>query len=148
MQTTGVNTLSEQNKALARQFVEHMGAQNIEAAIALLGDAWVDHAVGPGIPLGIEGAKAFFAIIWAAFPELQVTIEDMIAEGDKVVTCLRVAGVNRGPLLGMPATGKHATWSVTAIYRVVDGKLVEHWANCDDLGMMQQLGLIPPPKAQ
>lgn len=135
-----------QNKALARQFVERMVAQDAAAVVALLADNWVDHAAGPGIPPGIEGTKAFFALIWAAFPDLQITIEDMIAEGDKVVLRLRVAGANRGPLMGMPATGKHATWSVTDIHRIVDGKLVEHWSTSDDLGMMQQLGLIPPPQ--
>lgn len=146
MQADQTNTRLVQNKTIARQFVERLVAQNPETVVTLLADEWVDHSRGPGLPSGVDGAKAFFAMIWSAFPDLQITIEDVIAEGDKVVMRLRAAGVNHGSLMGMPATGKSATWSVMDIHRIVDGKLVEHWCNSDDLGMMQQLGLIPPPQ--
>ena len=138
-------TLIEQNKALARRFVERINAGDIEGAFALTAADWIDHAATPGSPAGVAGGKALFTMLVAAFPDLQTTIEDLIAEDDKVVARLHVAGANRGPLLGMPATGKTAAISVIDIHRIVDGKFVEHWSNSDDLGMMQQLGLIPPP---
>ncbi len=140
-----VQTLEEQNKSLARRFVERINARDIEGAFALAAAGWIDHAATPGSPAGVAGGKALFTMLAAAFPDLQTTIEDLIAEGDKVVARLHVTGTNRGSLLGMPATGKSVVISVIDIHRIVDGKFVEHWSNSDDLGMMQQLGLIPPP---
>jgi len=146
MQTSQTNPQLVQNKALAREFVERLVAQNSETLVTLLADHWIDHRMAPGLPSGRDGTKAFFALLWTAFPDLQLTIEDAIAEGDKVAMRLQAAGVNQGSLMGLPATGKYAAWSVMNIHRIVDGKLVEHWWNSDDLSMMQQLGLIPPPQ--
>jgi predicted ester cyclase len=80
-----------------------------------------------------------------AFPDLHHTIEDMIAEGDRVVTRLTAEGSNTGQFYGMPATGKPVRVSEIAIFRIADGKIVEQWPQSDALGMMQQLGMIPTP---
>lgn len=74
------------------------------------------------------------------------TVEDMIAEGDKVAARATASGTHQGDFLGIPPTGKHATWSEIHIGRVVDGKFVEHWANSDQLGLLQQLGVVPTPE--
>jgi predicted ester cyclase len=81
-----------------------------------------------------------------AFPDLNITIEDQIAEGDKVVTRWVGRGTQQGELQGIPPTGKQATTSGIAIDRIVSGKLVETWDQFDALGMMQQLGVVPTPE--
>jgi predicted ester cyclase len=82
---------------------------------------------------------------FTAFPDLHFTVEVMIAEGDKVVARLTVSATHKGDFMGIPATGKHATISVTDINHVANGQSVEHWSDMDTLGLMQQLGVIPAP---
>jgi steroid delta-isomerase-like uncharacterized protein len=94
----------------------------------------------------VASFKAFTQAFRAAFPDLHYTIDDMLAEGDKVVVHATVSGTHQGAFMGMPATGKSATWSEIHIARMNDGKVVEHWVNQDRMGMLQQLGLIPAPK--
>jgi predicted ester cyclase len=89
--------------------------------------------------------KAFATAVRAAFPDFHYTVEDEIAEGDKYVVRLTARGTMQGAFLGMPATGKQATWTEVHVARVVGGKLAEHWACIDQLGMLQQLGVIPAP---
>jgi steroid delta-isomerase-like uncharacterized protein len=98
----------------------------------------------PGLPPGPAGLKPIIAGFRAAFPDLQVTVEDQIAEGDKVVTRYTMRGTHQGAFMGLPPTGKHVTVSGIQIERVVQGQIVEHWRKSDDLGMMQQLGAVPP----
>ncbi len=135
----------EQNKAIVRKYGELMNAQDIEGALAHFGPGFVDHAVRPGTPPGIEGARMFFNMLFTAFPDLHGTIEDIIAEGDKVVDRMTCEGTHQGVFMGAPPTGKRVKWSFIDINRIVDGKVVEHWAEVDTMGMMQQLGLVPPP---
>jgi predicted ester cyclase len=80
-----------------------------------------------------------------AFPNIHVTIEDQIAEGDKVVTRWTGHGTHQGELMGIPPTNKAVTVTGIAIDRIVAGKIVEHWENFDQLGMLVQLGVVPPP---
>ena len=81
----------------------------------------------------------------SAFPDLQMNVEDMIAEGDKVVARVRMSGTHQGEFMGIDPTGNRVEISGIDILRVADGKIVEHWGNFDDLGMMQQLGVIEQP---
>ena len=83
-------------------------------------------------------------IFRTAFPDFHYTVEDEIAEGDKVVVRLTARGTQNGSFLGMPPSGKQATWSEIHIARMSSGKVVEHWVESDTLGMLQQLGVIPP----
>ena len=107
----------------------------------------VDHTPLPGIPPGAEGVKQlFFGLYKTAFPDLRAEVYDMIAEGEMVVTRKAFRGNHLGPLMGIPATGKDVTIGVIDIVRVRDGKIVEHWAIVDQLGLMQQLGVVPAPQ--
>lgn len=133
-------------KILANRFVEEViNTGNLDRADEFFTTDYVDHAAPPGLPPGTAGLKAFFGMFRAAFPDLHYTLEDTIAEGDKVVQRFTARGTMQGPFLGMPATGKRAIWSEIHIVREAGGKFVEHWASVDQLGMFQQLGLAPAP---
>ncbi len=97
------------------------------------------------MPPGLDGTKQALTMWRAAFPDLTVTAEEMIAEGDKVAVRTVVRGTNSGEFMGMPATGKQVTMTGIEILRIADGKVVERWGELDMMGMMQQLGVIPPP---
>jgi ketosteroid isomerase-like protein len=100
----------------------------------------------PALAPGREGLKQAFQIFWEATPGYHV-IEDQVAEGDKVVTRLTVYGAHEGDLPGIPKTGNKMEMTAVAIHRIADGKIAEHWSNTDELGLMQQLGVIPEPEA-
>jgi steroid delta-isomerase-like uncharacterized protein len=137
---------TEENKALVRRFWDELNKGNIDAMIEMIAPNAEDHSLPPGFPAGREGVRQLIAMYLGGFPDLHFTIEDMIAEGDKVVSRITNSGTNTGEFMGMPATGKTMTVSGIDIIRVGDdGKLAEHWSNGDDLGMMQQLGIIPMP---
>jgi len=89
--------------------------------------------------------KQFVSMYLTAYPDTHFTIEDQIAEGDTVVTRWTARGTHKGPLMGIPPTGKQVTVTGISIGRVVNGKTVEGWSNYDTLGMMQQLGVVPAP---
>lgn len=135
----------EQNKAVFCRIFEEVYNQRNLAAIedvyhpdyALLNAAMPDVS-------GIEAVKQFVAGYLAAFPDMHYTIDDVIAEGDKVVVRWTATGTHQGEMMGIPATGKQVTVSGISIARIVDGKVKEDVSNHDALGMMQQLGVIPP----
>jgi predicted ester cyclase len=85
-------------------------------------------------------------MLWAGFPDVQTTILDTIAEGDKVVFRASTEGTHTGPFMGIPPTGKRAKWTFVDIMRIADGKLVEEWVETDMMSLMQQLGMVPPPR--
>jgi steroid delta-isomerase-like uncharacterized protein len=94
---------------------------------------------------GREAYKQFILMYFTAFPDAYVTIEDMIAEGDKVAWRYTATGTHQGDLFGIPPTGKSASVPGLVILRYAGGKVAEQWVNFDALGLMQQLGVIPPP---
>ncbi len=108
-----------------------------------LTDDYVDHTLPPGVPTGVEGFTQMIAMFKGAFPDLRVTVDDMIAEGDKVVMRGTNSATHKGDLMGIPASGKPINFSEVHIVRLVDGKLAEHWAVEDQMTMMQQIGAIP-----
>ncbi|MEK7324778.1 MAG: ester cyclase [Chloroflexota bacterium] len=136
---------TEQNKAVAMRTVEAINAGDMSLFESLLAPDAVEHAVPPGMPPTRETAKQFVTMLRAAFPDSHYHVDDVIAEGDRVVQRVTCHGTMKGEFLGMPATGKSATWTEMHIVRVANGKIVEHWANVDQLGMLQQLGLAPAP---
>lgn len=85
-------------------------------------------------------------MLLSAFPDLMVTVEDLIAEGDRVVDRLKLEGTHRGVFLGAPPTERCVTWAFINIYRIENGKVADLWGEGDHLGLMQQIGLIPPPQ--
>jgi predicted ester cyclase len=136
------------NQANMRRIPEEMfNKGNLAVADEVIAADYVEHVTGlpPDFPSGVEGLKQVATMIRAAFPDFHYTIEDEIAEGDKVVQRLTARGTNTGQLFGMPPSGKQATWTEIHICRCMNGKLVEHWANIDQLGQLQQLGVIPAP---
>ena len=134
------------NKALMRRWVEALNNGTWrEAADVVYTTTFVLHdpMAPPGL-VGPQGVKDYLYDPWfAAFPDAQFTIEDLIAEGDKVVGRATLRGTHRGALMGIAPTGKHVTVTGIAIYRVEEGKIAEMWDNSDILGLMQQLGAIP-----
>jgi steroid delta-isomerase-like uncharacterized protein len=136
----------EANKALVRRFYEEIFNQkNMDALDALLPSDAVDHALPPGMPAGREGVRQFIGMYLTAFPDMRVTLEDLLAEGDKVVVRTTYRGTHQAELMGIPATGKQVTVTSIEILRCAGDQLAEHWAAVDQLGMLQQLGVIPPP---
>lgn len=135
---------TEENKALMSRIYEVFNKKKLTALDELIDPHAVDHSAPPGMPGGIEGARQFAGMLLTAFPDLHFTVEDMIAEGNKVVARLTMRGTQQGEFLGISPTGKHVTVTGIEIVYIVGGKIVEHWNNYDDLGLMQQLGAIPP----
>jgi steroid delta-isomerase-like uncharacterized protein len=139
---------AEQNKASSRRIIEEVWNKGKLDLIDELTDPncvvhQADGAGGNDIS-GREELKRFAKMYLAAFPDLRFTVEDQVAEGDKVVTRWSSEGTHKGELMGIPPTGKHAT-GVTGITidRYSGGKFVESWGNWDTLGLMQKLGVIP-----
>ena len=136
---------TDQNKKIAERLPIEISKGNIAVFDEVVAPNAVDHAVPPGMPPTLEGAKQFFTAFLTAFPDLKYTIEDTIAEGDYVVQRVTGTGTMKGSFQGMPPSGKRVTWSEMHIVRFANGKVVEHWANVDQLGMLTQLGFIQPP---
>ena len=104
------------------------------------------HVSGAPDPLTLEGFKQFGRVFLSAFPGGTSTIEDVIAEGDKVVSRITYRGTHTRDMMGIPPTGKSVTVPETIIDQFADGKIVESWRLFDQMGMMQQLGVIPAPR--
>jgi predicted ester cyclase len=138
---------TEENKAAFRRIPEEViSTGNLELADTLIAADYVEHVpLPPGIPPGLAGFKAFFTALRAAFPDLHYTLEAVVAEGGLVAGHATVRGTHRGEFMGILPTGKRVVWTETHVGRFADGKLVEHWANLDQLGLLQQLGAIPAP---
>jgi len=114
----------------------------------LVAKDFVEHVpLPPGMPEGTEGLRAFVQAIRAAFPDFRYSIKLQLRDGDMHVGYIQASGTMSGDFMGMPASGKAATWDEVHIGRYSGGKLVEHWAVVDQLGMLQQLGFAPVPGA-
>jgi steroid delta-isomerase-like uncharacterized protein len=128
-------------KALVQAFVEDVQNKgNIDATGDYIAADLVDHSNLPGLPDGLEGAKAIFSMIRAGFPDHDAVIHDQVAEGDKVVTRKSFTGTHDGEFLGVPPTGRRVTIEVIDIVRVANGRIVEHWNTVNLLGALQQMG--------
>ena len=141
--------MSEKNKTLvARIPLEAFNQGKLEVIDEVIADNSVEHApVPPGMPSGKEGLKLLVKALRSAFPDLNLTLDLEIADGDLVVHRVISTGTMKGEFAGMPPSGKKATWEAIHITRVKGDKIVEHWGVQDQLGMLQQLGFIPTPEA-
>ena len=138
--------LSETNKTVSRRFFDEVfskGKLNVLDEIVAKDHVNKGPGTLPGLPTGPEGAKQLITVYRNAFPDLHFTIDEQIAEGDKVVTRWTAHGTNKGELLGMPATDRSSTVTGMAVDRIANGKIAESWGIFDQFGMMQQLGVIP-----
>jgi predicted ester cyclase len=132
---------TEENKALSRRVIEEIfNKQNLALADELIDANFIDHGMGFKGP---EGFKQFVTTFITGFPDIRLTIDDMVAEGDKVALRLTAQGTHKGDFMGIAPTGKHITASGILIQRIANNKCVEGWLVNDNLGMMQQLGVVP-----
>jgi steroid delta-isomerase-like uncharacterized protein len=135
---------TELNKSVIRRFVEEVqNKKNWDVYDELNDPEFVNHSAPPGIPSDREGGKIYLAAFLNAFPDCRFTVDDMIAEGDQVVTKKTFTGTHEAEFAGIPPTGKRVTLQFVDIMRVRDGRIVEHWLSMDQLSFMQQLGVIP-----
>jgi steroid delta-isomerase-like uncharacterized protein len=137
--------MSEENKASTREFYDGINRGDYAVVESLVADDFVDHEEIPGIPPNRDGVRQFFETMHSAFSGFRVNVEDMIAEGDKVVVRATIQGTHTGEFLGIPATNKQVNVPVVDIVRVRDGKAVEHWGVTDMGALMVQLGVVQPP---
>jgi predicted ester cyclase len=111
----------------------------------LLATDFVERSAQPGVSPTRVGFKQNLIALKTAFPDLHYVIEDSIETGDRIVHRLTASGTMKGDFMGVPATGKRATWTEIHIGRVANGRLAEHWGLVDQLGMLVQLGVVPAP---
>ena len=141
---------TEDNKELCRRFFEDVfNKLDQNTATEIISPSFVTHH--PAYPAGIhgiEGVNRVIATFRVGLPDLQYTIQDMIAEGDKVVVRWIAHGTHQGTFLGIPPTGKKVAATGIDIFRIAFGKLEEAWVNSDILGLLQQIGAIPPMGGQ
>jgi predicted ester cyclase len=142
---------TEENKALIRLYYQEIdaAAKNNRGASFLddfVTPNFVNHNPPPDFTSDLEGLKQANDHFLAATPDGYHVVEDMIAEGDKVVTRLSAYGTQTGELFGIPPTDKRFSMTGIAIHRIENGKIVEHWSELDNLGVLQQLGVVPTPE--
>ena len=134
----------EENKALVSRFNEEVfGKRNLAAIDEYITPDQIDHSLPSSLPNTREGTRQAIAMTLKAFPDLNFQVEDMIADGDKVVTRYITRGTQQGPFGPIPPTRKRVAVSGIVVTRIADGKIVEQWGLDDRLAMLQQLGLIP-----
>ena len=137
--------MSEQNKKIARRmFEEGEGQGNLAVIDELIANDFVNHTPF-GEMHGQEPARQFILMLRQGFPDLEVTVEDQVAEGDRVATRWTARGTHQGEFQGVPPTGNPMEISGIAVARLANGKVIEQWANPNLLSLMQQIGAVPMP---
>jgi len=137
----------EDNKAVIRRWIEAYNNRDMQAEADVLAPGYVAHVpAAPGPLEGLEAWRKFTAPFVEAFPDLRLTVEDILSEGDKVAARVAFHGTHRGEFQGIAPTVKEVAFSSIEVNRVVGGKVEEHWVELDLLGLMQQLGAIAEPE--
>lgn len=133
-----------ENKAIVRRYQEAYNTNNLNALDEVVSADFVSHSLMAGLPTGLAGGNIAHHMAMAAMPDYSVTIEELIAEGDKVVARFTLTGTHTGAeFLGLPPSGRQINVTGISIFRIADGKISEHWANEDALALLQQLGAMP-----
>jgi steroid delta-isomerase-like uncharacterized protein len=135
--------MSEKNKAVMRRWFDMYNHGDVDIADEIFNPTWFDHATGRS--KGIDDVKDNVRRARAAFPDLQATVKDMVAEEDRVAACYTWTGTHQGEFMGIAPTGKKTTTVAFTIRRIVDGKIIEHWMLGDNLGLLRQLGVKAIP---
>ena len=134
----------EQLKLLAKRFYEEvLNHGDLSAIDDLVADDFVEHEELPGIPANREGLREWVRLMRTAFPDLTVSVNQMIAEGDEIWVHMTMAGTQDGPFLHIPPSGRKVRISAFDRVRVRNGRAVEHWGVTDNLALLQQLGELP-----
>ena len=138
---------AEENKAIARRLNDEVWTKGrLEVIDELIADDFVTTVVGaPEQIRGPQGFREFVVMYRTAFPDLRISVEEQIAEGETVVTRWTATGTHEGELMGIAATGKQVTTAGINVDRVAGGKLVGGWGLFDQLGLLQQIGAVPVP---
>jgi predicted ester cyclase len=139
-------TEAENKAQFRRAYEELLNGGNLAVAEDLVAPEFLNHEAPPGRNRGPESMRGLATMLRTAFPDLHFTIEELVAEGDTVAGRLTMSGTHRGPLMGMPPTGRSARQDHMHFVRFQNGKTIEHWGVRDEMGMMQQLGVIPGPE--
>ena len=132
----------EENKNIVRRYQEIYNSNDLDRLTEVVSEDLLTPNIMPGIPAGLEGAKAAHRIMLVGFPDYQTVIEDMIAEGEKVAARIKMSGTNTGEFMGIPDTGKRVEFTGIYIARIANGKIVEHWGEEDSVSLLQQLGVL------
>ena len=133
----------EANKELVRRYQEAHNTNDLEALNDIVAADLIAHSLMPGLPPGLEGGKLVHQMAVSAFPDFHATIEDLIAEGDKVAARMIFRGTHTGgDFMGIPPSGRAFAFSATAIFRIAECKIAEHWGEEDAIGWLQQLGAM------
>ena len=136
--------MSEQNKAIVRRLFNEVGSKgNMEVISELITEDYVSHQLGAEDHKGYEGLEQLITMYRTAFPDMLITVDDQVAEGDRVATRWAATGTHQGELAGIPPTGKQVKVSAMSITRFEGGKIAEEWELADQMGLMQQLGVVP-----
>jgi len=134
--------MSESNKEIIRRGYRAIGEGDLEVFGELIADDVIEREEAPGFEPTKEGVLSFFEMLRAAFPDLTMTVEDMVGEGDRVCVRGTLAGTHSGEFMGIPATGSAVSVAFYDIFRLQDGLIVEHWGLTDSDTMMRQLGVL------
>jgi steroid delta-isomerase-like uncharacterized protein len=138
--------MNDTNKAITRRLIDEVAnGRNLDVMDELVAENFIEIEPAPGQGPGRQGLRDVFAIMHQAFPDLHWSTEEQIAEGNKVVTRFIWTGTHKGEFMGIPPTGKSVRVKGIVIDEFEDGMMFRSRILSDDLGMMQQLGLIPPP---
>lgn len=136
----------DENRARVRQMIGRLNAGDLDAYLAAYHPDCVLYGYPPGLPPGRPGARQFYAAAVAAFPDVQLTLDDVIARGDRVAVRYTAQGTHSAPFFGVEATGRGVRWSGITILRFRAGLCVERWNSMDTLALLQQLGAVPAPE--
>ncbi len=136
---------AEDNKAAVQRMGEEaFNKGNLEVLDELVAPDVVDHDPAPGQASGREGIKEFVSTLRNAFPDLQLAVENMVAEGDYVAFNYTINGTHQGEFMGIEPTGNHVSVRAMEMVRISGGQMVDRWGNTDQLGLLEQLGALPP----
>ena len=136
--------MSKENKVIAKRIVQEIWNEgNLELADEIIDADYADYVAGDGSPVGPDGFKQAVSGIRAAFPEFNITIDDMISEDDKVALVWTFKGTHKGELMGIAPTDKKVVFDGVYLYKFREGKLVERSGKRDMFNLMKQLGVIP-----
>jgi steroid delta-isomerase-like uncharacterized protein len=137
----------DDNAIVVRRWIEAYNDRDMGAEAAARAPGFVAHVPGVPAPLDAEAWTRFIAAFAAAFPDLRLTVEEILADGDKVAARVTFRGTHRGEFQGIPPTEQRVTFSSIEVNRMVGGKVAEHWVELDLLGLLRQLGAVPTPGA-
>jgi steroid delta-isomerase-like uncharacterized protein len=133
------------NKRVARRLADEVFSRgDMRAFDEIIADGYVNHNMPvPNVPGTKAGFREIVVATRKAFPDVHVDVKDVVAEGNFVVFRDTVSATSRGDFFGVPANGKRLTWTEIHFLRIANGRIVEHWTNFDQLGILRQLGVIP-----